>query len=169
MARTKSTAAIKAAASTLETALKSLAISSSASDTHGVSIDTPTSSASSQVARIASYFDCFAGFEANNAAPIRDEFNRLATHQKWSKKSETYKEQRLICLTMEFDRCYGHLTSTNLEAWQGLCSEIMPDASIPTSINQCKKVCFILQVLKGRKLTSSIAALQGLRQHLRLH
>lgn len=118
----------------LESALSSLDISSNAADQDGVNVN------KGQAAQSATYFDRFPEFKVNNAAPIRDEFRRLAKEQGWGKKSANFKTQHLMCMTMEFDRYHGQLTSTNLQAWQQLCIEIARDQPVPGSITKCKKV-----------------------------
>jgi len=135
--KSKSTAA---AAEALETARSSRTVSSSIADTDGVHLDTPTSAIAGDIKTGVSFFDRFPNFSANNAAPIQDESDRLAKSQGWGKKSDEYKAQCLTCLTMEFDRYYGHLTNNNLEGWQMLCAELLPGTPLPGSVNQCKKV-----------------------------
>jgi len=155
----------------LETALSSLTISSSVAENEDVSIQTLSSSLPDQILRGASYFDSFPDFTEDKSAPIRHEFDRLAKANGWGKKKDDYKEQRLICLTMEFDRYYKQLTTTNLEAWQILCAEIMPGSPVPPSITQCKKVSDPSVTTVWQRFLTDIhqASRKSLCQYLRLH
>jgi len=150
MTKKKTKAAVGVSPDTLEMALNSLTINSNATEHEGVSLQIPTSSVSAQVLRSASYFDRFPEFTVDNSAPLCDEFNRLAKVKAWGKKKDDYKEQRLMCLTIEFDRYYGHLTTSNLEAWQNLCAEVVPDSTLPQSVTQCRKVS-VWKITHSRK------------------
>ncbi|KAK6000072.1 hypothetical protein QM012_004060 [Aureobasidium pullulans] len=83
-----------------------------------------------------SFFDRFPEFNHNPRASIRDEFDRLAETQGWTKKETTKK--RIECYNDEFESYFANLElETQLERLQHLCVEL---EIIPKdTVTQCKK------------------------------
>ncbi|CAD0097132.1 unnamed protein product [Aureobasidium mustum] len=70
-----------------------------------------------------SFFDRYPEFNHNPRASIRDEFNRLAKSQNWTKK-ETAKK-RMECYNDEFEGYFANLElDSGLERLQYLCVEL---------------------------------------------
>ena len=97
------------------------------------------------------YLTQFPDFQSDPTAPLLANFRRLAIHEGWKKKSNTYKEQKRAFLTeaveVGFLSTFGG-NSSSLQAWQSLCKTIgVPetregeDPPLLTSIIECKNVC----------------------------
>lgn len=87
------------------------------------------------------FFASFPDFAHNPAAPISEEFSRLAAQRCWKKGSKTWKKSWSRCMNDEYDRLVGK-SLTGLEGWVQLCSELGIDGEF-TSIRQCKMVCAV--------------------------
>lgn len=94
----------------------------------------------------------FPDFESDPTASLLDNFKRLAIQEGWSKKSQTYKEQRRVFLAEAVEDAFLDNFGVNvssLQAWQSLCQTIgVPESKegeeVPqlTSISACQRVCY---------------------------
>jgi len=84
------------------------------------------------------FFSRFPGFEADPTVPLLVDFERLAVSRHWIAGSKTYARHRRVCLTQEFEKCYGQ-DGTKLASWQALCIDLRVEP-VPTSITKCRKV-----------------------------
>lgn len=118
------------------------------------------------------YFNRFPRFQPDPHLPLDQEFERLATHQGWDKKTKQYKTERNSFLIAQFHAHLGSLEqSTRLEDWQALCQELRVE-SIPESIMQCKKVrscpiCIPAGSAKSAEETLAGPFHESARQHRR--
>lgn len=83
-------------------------------------------------------------FTYNPQAGFVSEFTRLARHTGWGKHSAQYRDERTLCYQQETLVAFGD--GSNLEKWQRLCEEVGIE-EIPTSIKECRKVCYKQQLL----------------------
>ncbi|GBE79462.1 hypothetical protein SCP_0206620 [Sparassis crispa] len=83
------------------------------------------------------YWDSYPNFDHNARAPLRTEFERLATQRGWRAGSRRYRNEWAQCCVTEFGRHYGH--HDRLDGWQALCVEV-GIRDVPTSITACKKI-----------------------------
>ena len=91
------------------------------------------------------YFSRFPTFASNSDATLIENFQRLAISESWGKKSKKFKEERKIYMLALADTHLGSIdtggAAERLVALQGLCGELGV-SPVPTSITQCKKVCY---------------------------
>ncbi|MCJ1369634.1 hypothetical protein MMC20_000846 [Loxospora ochrophaea] len=86
-----------------------------------------------------SRFERYTGFVPDRHAPIKEEFARLAKHQGWNPRSNSYRIMYRQCLAAEFDICVSSImTDDELESWQALC-EFLGIEPPPPSITRCRK------------------------------
>lgn len=85
------------------------------------------------------YFAAYPTFTLDPHLPILQNFNRLAKAQGWGEKRT--KKERQIYLQGQYTIHLGSISTGKLQSWQSLCQELRVDP-IPTSIIQCKKVCY---------------------------
>ncbi|KAH9877308.1 hypothetical protein IAQ61_002672 [Plenodomus lingam] len=76
----------------------------------------------------------FTGFTPSPTAKFRDEFNRLAQHQKWSKNQRRKFQLQALKAEIAF---HSGTCLQKLAKWQNLCEEMGVAENLP-SINQCK-------------------------------
>ncbi|KAF2102342.1 hypothetical protein NA57DRAFT_73775 [Rhizodiscina lignyota] len=84
-----------------------------------------------------SYFSHFPGFVPDPTTSFNDEFARLAQHQGWERRSNTWRQERGRAIQSEFSTQYG-ASAEKLAGWQALCNEVGIDP-LPQSITQCRK------------------------------
>ena len=91
------------------------------------------------------YFSRFQTFAPNPDATLIENFQRLAISKNWGKKSKKFKEERKSYMLALADTHLGSIdrggTAERLVALQELCEELGVKP-VPSSINQCKKVCY---------------------------
>ena len=91
------------------------------------------------------YFSRFPTFAPNSDAALIENFQQLAISKSWGKKSRKFKEERKIYMLALADNHLGSIdrggAAERLVALQGLC-EKLGVSPVPTSITQCKKVCY---------------------------
>ena len=91
------------------------------------------------------YFNRFPNFAPNSDATLIENFQQLAISRSWGKKSKKFKEERRSYMLA---LAHTHLGSIDrggpaekLVSLQGLCEELGV-SPVPTSITQCKNVCY---------------------------
>ena len=91
------------------------------------------------------YFNRFPTFASNSDAPLIEVFQQLAISESWGKKSKKFKEERRRYMLALADTHLGSIdrggAAEKLVGLQGLCEELGV-SPVPTSITQCKKVCY---------------------------
>ena len=89
------------------------------------------------------YFGGFANFEEDPAAPLEEEFARLAISRGWKEDSKRYQKQKKLCLVAQYHVHIGNADvggqQEKLSKLQKLCQELRV-SPVPASITQCKKV-----------------------------
>lgn len=89
----------------------------------------------------------FPDFQSDPTASLVDDFRRLALQEGWSKKSNTYKEERRAYLAESVENRFLTAFGVNagsLQAWQSLCRTIGVTESVEggevdlTSIRKCQ-------------------------------
>jgi hypothetical protein len=98
-----------------------------------------------------SYWSQFPDFDHDGAAPIKEEFRRLAQLNDWvgndPQKRKTYRREWNKCFLSEFTKHYGN-DDSSVEGWQALCEAIGLD-DVPQSVKECRRVGFLLQLPTG--------------------
>ena len=91
------------------------------------------------------YFSRFQAFAPNPDATLIENFQQLAISKSWGKKSKKFKEERKSYMLALAETHLGSIdrggTAERLVALQGLCEELGISPA-PSSITQCKKVCY---------------------------
>ncbi|KAJ7049518.1 hypothetical protein C8F01DRAFT_1238455 [Mycena amicta] len=84
------------------------------------------------------FWDRFPNFVYNPTAPLRSEFERLATQQHWS--AETKKQEWRTCAQMEFEHHFGAQGNVkpDLAGWQTMMV-FCGFAEVFESIKECKE------------------------------
>lgn len=87
------------------------------------------------------YFHRFFTFTPDDAAPIRDEFRRLAKQMGWTRESTKYVQEQHAAFASELQYCvYGRYgRAATLSRVQSFCKDVGIDP-VPASMTQCKKV-----------------------------
>jgi hypothetical protein len=104
------------------------------------------------------------GFTRTTNSSFDVEFNQLAKHMGWSKKSKEFRKHKIIATKQEITSSYGG--SSRLEGWQQLCDDVGVEP-IPSSIKKCKKVCTFAERSDNITLLIALGACQSLYQPLR--
>jgi hypothetical protein len=86
------------------------------------------------------FFEQFVGggFSRTTNSSFDVEFNQLAQHMGWSKKSKEFRKHKIMATNQEITSIYGG--SSRLEGWQQLCNDVGVEP-MPSSIKKCREVC----------------------------
>lgn len=122
----------------LEKGLQNLDLHTSSTTSAVTSLHAPTPASSvAGDGVLITFFDTFPSFTPNSSTPLREEFDRLAELQKWSKNSQLYRDQWTICCADEFSSFYHE---SRLEAWQAIYTDITGLDDPPPTLTKCRKV-----------------------------
>ncbi|KAF7367751.1 hypothetical protein MSAN_00839100 [Mycena sanguinolenta] len=87
---------------------------------------------------MSSYWNAHPNFVHNPAAPLQQEFNRLADQNGWDPDKAQYKREWKRCGQEEFAHHFGR-DENRLAGWQAMCATVGVK-EVPESIKQCKQV-----------------------------
>ncbi|KAJ7223590.1 hypothetical protein GGX14DRAFT_427913 [Mycena pura] len=79
-----------------------------------------------------------AGFTHDPAAPLQDEFARLAQLRGWTAGGKAFRREWAHCGRLEFEYHFGG--QPTLTGWQAMCAFVgVARADVPNSVTQCKE------------------------------